>query len=177
MVGFRERFQREFAGTVKPVRWDDQAASATAYVQEQTATLPSHIGEHSAVDANGAEKIRVHNLLGLFGGDGFCQTLQAVTRIVYGDINSTSLLRDHLHCPIHGNVIGDIEFQHVKRKRFPCGKGPNCRCICCVASLEIAHRCEDGVTVAREGFRDHSAEPRARTGDEHYLFRFHDVSL
>ena len=33
MVGFRERFQCEFAGTVKRVRWDDQAASATAYPQ------------------------------------------------------------------------------------------------------------------------------------------------
>jgi len=50
MVGFRERFEREFAGTVKPVRWDGQAASSAAHERFASDTLKAatlHVTEYT----------------------------------------------------------------------------------------------------------------------------------
>src|ERR1700686_198661 len=111
MIGFRKRFQCEFAGTVEAKRWEDQTSRATAYVQEQAASPPSHIGKYSAVNANRAEEIRVHNLPGLFGCDGFCQTDQGVSGVVYGNVNSSRLLHTGVCGLLHGTFFGDIKLQ------------------------------------------------------------------
>ena len=116
MVGFSESLQREFAGAVEAKGWENQAAGAAADVQEQAAALASHMRKHRAVDANRAEEIRLHNLVGLIDGDRFRHTEQGVTGIVYGYVDASRLLYGGAHGLLHGSVIGDVELHDFQRE-------------------------------------------------------------
>jgi len=176
-IGFGKRFHGEFAGGVKREGGDDDTAGAAADVHQQAFPVTAHVGKDGAIDADAAHEVRVHNLLGLLGGDGFGEADQGVTGVVDGDINAAGLCDRRADGKFHGGVAGDVAFESEDGKRFPAGQGEEIGGVLGIFALGIAHGGKDGVAVAREGLGEEPAEAGAGAGDEDYLLGIHGASL
>jgi hypothetical protein len=131
------------------------------------------VRKHGAVDANGAKKVGVHKLAGLFGSDGFGEPEEAVASVVDSDIDAAGMVDYGAHGSFDGSVIGDVELEDVEMKRFPFGERAKFGGVLSVASAGITHGGENGVTAVGERLSEKPAESGARAGDEDDLVRSH----
>jgi hypothetical protein len=142
-------------------------------VHQQAFPVAAHVGKNRAIDAHAAHEIRVHDLLGLLGGDGFGETHEPVAGVVDGDVDAAGLSDGSADSEFDGSITRDVAFQRENGERFPSGESEKIGGIFGVLALRVAHGGEDGVAVAREGFGKEPPEAGAGTRDKNYLFGIH----
>ncbi len=83
----------------------------------------------------------------------------AVTGVVHQHVDAAALQHDFAHRAIHGDVIGDVEFQCLQGKGFALGEILNFARAGGVAALYVAHCCENLIILARQRFGDQPPKP------------------
>jgi len=68
------------------------ASSGAADVHEHAAALAPHMRKHGAIHANRAKKIRIHEMLRLFGGDSLRQPEREIRALAEKDSLPISVL-------------------------------------------------------------------------------------
>jgi hypothetical protein len=131
------------------------------------------VGKHSAIHADAAHEIRVHDLLGLLGGYGFGETHEPIPGVVDGDVDPAGLSDGGTDGEFDGRIAGNVALQREYGERFPSSKGKKIGGIFRVLALGIAHRSKNCVTGAREGLGKEPPKTSAGARDKNYLFGIH----
>src|SRR6266481_8547036 len=111
VVRLGQRLERKFGGAIETHGRSNDASSGAADVHEHAAALAPHMRKHGAIHANRAKKIRIHEMLGLFGGDSLCQPREEIAGVVDGDVDATGFGDGGLHSPFDRGVVGHIQLK------------------------------------------------------------------
>ena len=87
-------------------------------MQQQTAPLPLHRGEHRAVHALHPEEVHVQLPLCLREGDGLGQIHDAGACVVEQHIDAPGLREYFRDSLLNGSILGDVQLEHLQIQGF-----------------------------------------------------------
>ena len=173
-VAHGEGIHRGLGGEVRSEkRGRSSARAAAGDPDDQTRSLRAEMRKRGAVDALGAEHIRVIQLGELFGREGFRRTEHHVAGVVHDHVQAPVLIDDLPDRCVRGLLRRDVQLDRAN-VHFVLGRVlPHLRDLRLVAAGGFAHARVDGVPRTGEGAGSQGAEAARRARDDDDVF--HDL--